>query len=135
MSESNVPAIKDSGNRFQYEGGAFRDNREGKGRMDLIPPQAVLRLSAWFEAGARKYSDRNWEKGIPFSRFVDAALRHLFKYLAGCDDEDHLAAVAWNVFCLMHFEENRPELQDIPAWKNEVSSFIYKIDYGDKGDE
>ena len=30
------------------------------------------------------------------------------------NDEDHLAAIAWNVFAVMHFEEVMPEMQDIP---------------------
>lgn len=122
--------IKDSGDRHEYETGARRDNREDKGRMDLVPPEAILRLSRWYEAGAKKYSDRNWEKGIPFSRYVDAALRHMFKYLAGCNDEDHLAAVAWNVFSLMHHEVHKKELQDLPGWKGHVSSFSYELDFG-----
>ena len=36
----------------------------GKGRCDLLPPNALLRLARHFENGSKKYGDRNWEKGI-----------------------------------------------------------------------
>jgi hypothetical protein len=74
--------------------------------------------------------DRNWEKGMNISRYADAAMRHLLKYMAGWNDEDHLAAVAWNVFSIMHHEKYFPELQDFPEWKDRVSGFIVKEDLG-----
>jgi hypothetical protein len=120
--------LKDSGNRENYESGAMRDNGTGKGRFDLVACQGLLRLSRLYEAGAKKYSDRNWEKGMNISRYVDAAMRHLTKYLAGCDDEDHLAAVAWNVFCIMHHEEELPEMQDLPKWRGRKTKWIYDLD-------
>lgn len=97
--------ILDSGNRHQYDTGAVRDMQEGKGRCDLLPPLAILRLSKHFEGGAEKYGERNWEKGIPINSFIDSALRHMLKYMAGHEDEDHLVAVAWNVMCAMELEE------------------------------
>lgn len=87
----------DSGSRQQYDTGAVRDNHEGKGRYDLLPYEAKRRWAVWTENGARKYEDRNWEKGIPLMRFLDAADRHLSKLIAGFTDEDHAAATIWNV--------------------------------------
>lgn len=110
--------IKDSGERTEFESGAVRDMKKGVGRMDLLPACAVIRLSKHFEAGAVKYDDRNWEKGIPIHSFIDSALRHLMKYLDGQDDEDHLCAAAWNCMCAMWTEEKLPEMQDIPARMN-----------------
>lgn len=107
--------IKDSGDRTQFETGAVRDMHEGKGRCDLLPPLALLRVAKHFEAGAVKYGDRNWEKGIPMHSFLDSGIRHLLKYMAGQDDEDHLCAAAWNILCALETEEKRPEMQDIPA--------------------
>ena len=107
--------IKDSGTRREFESGAVRDVQEGKGRLDLLPACAILRVARHFEAGAKKYNDRNWEKGIPVHSFIDSAQRHLKKYLDGHNDEDHLSAAAWNLLCAMWTEEKRPELQDIPA--------------------
>ena len=107
--------IKDSGSRTEFETGAVRDMHEGKGRCDLLPPNALLRLARHFEEGALKYSDRNWEAGIPTHSFIDSGLRHIFKYMAGEKDEDHLIAAVWNLVCLVETEIKRPEMQDIPA--------------------
>ena len=112
--------IKDSGNRRAFESGAVRDMQEGKGRMDLLPACAIIRLSKHFENGAKKYEERNWEKGIPTHSFIDSAIRHLMKYLDGATDEDHLCAAAWNCMCCMWTEEKRPDLIDIPSRLNPV---------------
>ena len=95
--------------------GAIREDKTGKGRCDLLPPCALIRLSKHFEKGAVDHGERNWEKGIPMHSFLDSALRHLFKYLDGMDDEDHLCAAAWNIICAMWTEEKHPEMQDIPT--------------------
>ena len=97
--------IKDSGNRHSFPTGAVRDMQEGKGRCDLLPPAAILRLARHFEAGAKKYGERNWEKGIPINSFIDSAMRHILKYMQGLQDEDHLVSAAWNLLCALEMEE------------------------------
>jgi len=103
-----------------YVSGATRSDRAGKGRYDLLPPRAMRRLARHFENGSAVHGDRNWERGQPLSRFIDSALRHLFQYLAGERDEDHLAAAAWNAMGIMEMEERiregllPSELDDIP---------------------
>jgi hypothetical protein len=106
--------VMDSGERRQYDTGAVRDRQRGKGRYDLLPPKAIDRIAKHFENGAVKYGDRNWEKGINLSDFIDSALRHTFKYLDGWNDEDHLAAAAWNLLCAIQTEIERPQMQNIP---------------------
>jgi hypothetical protein len=96
---------KDSGHREQFNTAAVRDSREGKGRYDLISPLALRRLVGVYERGANKYTDRNWERGMPLSRCLDSMLRHAFQYLEGRDDEDHLAQAVWNGFALLHYDE------------------------------
>lgn len=105
MVTTGPPPLPDSGAREEFATGSRRDTREGKGRFDLVSPIALKRLAQHYENGAKKYGDRNWEKGQPLSRFLDSAARHLFAYLAGARDEDHLAAVAWNVFAFIHVEQ------------------------------
>lgn len=100
-----IQDIQDSGTRRKFDTGAVRDMAEGKGRCDLLPPLALLRLAKHFENGCLKYGDRNWEKGIPISSFIDSALRHIFKFMAGQEDEDHLCAACWNLVCAMELEE------------------------------
>ena len=112
--------VKDSGHRKEYASGAVRDRPEGKGRFDLLEPELLFRLANHYEAGAKKYDDRNWEKGIPVSDCTNSALRHLTKFLAGQNDEDHLAAAAWNIAAIMRFEkEGDPKLLDLPRYQNE----------------
>ena len=109
--------IKDSGERTVFDSGAVRDMSWGKGRCDLLPMCVLLRLARHYEAGAYKYSERNWEKGIPAHSFVDSALRHIFKYMDGYRDEDHLIAAIWNLCGLAWTEEKRPECMDVPPSK------------------
>jgi hypothetical protein len=89
--------LKDSGNRNKFATGAVRDLSTGKGRYDFLPPHAIFRLATVYEKGAVKYAPRNWEKGIPLSRFWDSACRHWFQVLEGKTDEDHAAQAMWNV--------------------------------------
>ena len=106
--------ILDSGERTQFESGAVRDMHEGKGDMVSIPWEAILRLSKHYENGAKKYNRWNYRKGIHLSSYLDSAMRHLAKYMSGCDDEDHLAAAAFNVLGAMLVEQSTPDMVDIP---------------------
>lgn len=106
--------IDDGGSRQSFDTGAIREGQAGKGRFDLITPVGLRRLALWYELGAKKYDDRNWEKGMPTSNCLNSMFRHMTKYMAGMDDEDHLAAIVWNAFAIMHYEELLPEMQNIP---------------------
>lgn len=109
------PRIADSGNRTEFATGAVRDMHEGKGRYDLLPWDAMHELAIHCEQGAKKYGERNCEKGIPVHSLIDSAIRHLSCYLRGMKDEPHLRAAMWNVAFAIWMEKNRPEQQDIPA--------------------
>jgi len=87
-------------------------------------------LARHYENGSRKYGDRNWEKGIPCHSFADSALRHLFKYMDGQTDEDHLIAAIWNLCGLAWTEEKHPELIDIPARMKTSESLLHKRNQG-----
>lgn len=104
-----------------FETGAIRDIG-GKGRMDLLPMCALLRLSKYYETGCSTHGERNWEKGIPMHSFLDSAIRHLVKYMDGWIDEDHLCAAAWNIMSAMWTEEKRPDMQDIPSRASSLPS-------------
>ena len=54
--------------------------------------------------GAKKYGDHTWKLGQPASRFFSSLERHTKAFAKGDTSEDHLAAIAWNAFALMHFE-------------------------------
>ena len=107
--------ISDSGERTRFDTGAVRDLHAGKGRMDLLPWEALIEISKHCEEGALKYGERNCEKGIPIHSLIDSAFRHLAKYMSGATDEPHLRAAAWNVLFALYMEQVHPEMQDIPA--------------------
>lgn len=124
VSEYNTtPAelLDDSGKRILYgDGMAIREPSNGKGRYDLISPFASERLAKQYEDGSMKYAVRNWEKGMPFSRYIDSAKRHINKYVMGLEDEDHLAAAAWNIFAIMHHQElGQTHLDDMPHYMSQ----------------
>jgi hypothetical protein len=82
----------------------------GKIRFDLIPPEADFAIAAVGGFGAEKYGDRNWEKGMRYSRMLGSLKRHLNKWESGIhwDDESgmpHLYHVLWNVAALVAFDE------------------------------
>lgn len=76
----------------------------------------ILDVSVHYEEGAKKYGERNWEKGIPMHCFIDSAVRHLLKYLREDTDEDHKRAFVWNILGALWTHKNRPNLIDIPLY-------------------
>lgn len=98
-----------------FENGAVREDKTGKGRFDLIPWCAIMRVAKHMQQSLEVYSPRNWEKGLPMHSMIDSAFRHLAKYVDGQTDEDHLCAAATNLLMAMWMEEKRPEMQDIPS--------------------
>jgi dATP/dGTP diphosphohydrolase, N-terminal len=107
--EAKWKEVKDSGKRQHFKTGSVRDTDKGKGRFDLIPPYVLARLAQHYENGAAKYTDRNWEKGQPLTRYIDSTLRHITKWLLGDDNEDHLTAAIWNLFAVVNTEREIKE--------------------------
>ena len=98
---------KDSGVRAAYDSGMVRDTQEGKPRFDLMYPknipykdQMLTRLGELLERGQAKYGTRNWELANSqeeIDRFEGSGLRHYMQWMLGETDEDHAAAVLFNV--------------------------------------
>ncbi|WP_051018506.1 dATP/dGTP diphosphohydrolase domain-containing protein [Bartonella queenslandensis] len=95
-------------------------NDDGKARLELIPPLALMEIGRVLEFGAKKYGENNWRKGAHWSRFHGAALRHLLSWFEGEDKDSesglsHLAHAACCILFLMEFEakqigcDNRPD--------------------------
>ena len=103
---------------IHYEGGGVRESARGKGTYRFVPAVALKRLSHRYQYGELKYgATDNFKKGLPVSNCWDSAVRHLVAYMDGDNSEDHLAAVAWNVFTIMEMEKKHPEMCDIEARK------------------
>lgn len=93
---------KDSGYREQFSSGMVRDIQTNKPRYDLIGWGWKL-IKRWAELvgrGAVKYGELNFEKANSeeeYRRFKSSALRHMIQYFEGETDEDHAAAVCFNL--------------------------------------
>lgn len=97
----------DSGQRVEFDSGMVRDTDEGKPRYDLIPIAPLRRVAELYERGAKKYGSFNWQNANSveeLQRFKASGLRHYYQYLNGERDEDHAAAVVFNVFAQMWLE-------------------------------
>jgi hypothetical protein len=123
IADRQFVGMQDSGKREEFETGAVRDTADGKARPDLISPFATEKLAHWLRLGAEKYAARNWERGIPLSRCLASAQRHLLKYQQGAEDgEDHLTAAYCNIMFMIHTVEMikrriLPEsLDDLPRY-------------------
>jgi hypothetical protein len=115
--------MTDSGKRQQFgKGMAMRDTADDKPRPDLISPFAEERVGHWLRLGAAKYAERNWERGMPFTRCLASLKRHLMKFQQGKRDEDHLAAIIFNAQAIIHYEAMieagvlPAELNDMPCY-------------------
>jgi hypothetical protein len=89
-----------------------------KPMMHLLAPTWTLGVAQVLTYGAKKYPDAyNWRKGIVSSRYIAAALRHIFAWLGGEDlDKESGLHHLWHASaCLMFCFEicrERPELDD-----------------------
>ncbi len=93
--------VKDSGSREKYDSGMVRDVTEAKVDYSLALDGPMFeRYAAHMTKGSKKYDKRNWMKAIgpeELARFRESALRHFFQWYRGDTDEDHAAAVFFNI--------------------------------------
>lgn len=93
---------KDSGERQEFSTGMKRDVQTDKPRYDLIGSGWDL-IKRWAELvgrGAVKYGELNFEKAATeeeMNRFKSSAMRHMVQWFRGETDEDHAAAVCFNL--------------------------------------
>ena len=87
--------------------GAKRFDAE-KIRVDLIPARATEEVGKVFTFGAKKYGDRNWEKGMDWTRMIASSKRHLLAIEKGEDYDPesgllHSAHLACNSLMLTEY--------------------------------
>lgn len=88
--------------------------KDVSGKMWKSEADMVLDLAKHFEEGAKKYGERNWEKGLPVHCYIDSAVRHYLKWRHGDEDEPHDRAFVWNLVCCIWTMKHRPDLDDLP---------------------
>ena len=94
---------------------------EGKLRMELLSPTSIEGLAQVLTFGAKKYEDRNWEKGIAWSRVYGALQRHLSAFWGGRDTDyetglPHLDHAACCIHFLQHYARHNEEFDDRPQY-------------------
>ena len=75
MSEDQKKIITKEGLRFN----------EGKTRHDLVPAFAQEQYAKVLTKGAEKYAERNWEKGMAWSKVLSSLKRHILAFEKGED--------------------------------------------------
>lgn len=92
---------------------------KGKLPYHLLAPEFLEDVSQVLEFGANKYSARNWEEGMDWSRVFSALMRHMWAWWGGKDlDEEtgfsHLAHAACCVMFLLAYERRKVGFDDRP---------------------
>ena len=81
-----------------------RKDDQGKVRLELLPPEFLMAVGEILTFGAQKYADRNWERGMNWSRVFGALMRHLWAWWRGdpCDPETGKSHL-WHAGCCVAF--------------------------------
>lgn len=99
---------------------------DGKSPYELLAPELLEGLSIVLGKGARKYSKRNWEKGMQWGRVFGACMRHMWAWWRGenIDNETGLSHL-WHASCCIMFlvayeqrgvgEDDRPIISSTKA--------------------
>lgn len=111
--------IKDSGERMQFDSGMVRDVTTDKTNVALVYDGPMFwRWAVHLTKGALKYSKRNWMKANgekEYERFRESAARHFQQWYRGDKDEDHAAAVFFNINGAEYVKENLNAEKEVPA--------------------
>lgn len=110
---------KDSGKRETFESGMVRDTQENKTLYHLVFDGPMIhRWAGLLTRGAKKYTEGNWMKaeGVEeLNRFRSSAARHFVQWIMGEPDEDHAAAVVFNINGHEYVKDRLNAEDDLPC--------------------
>lgn len=110
--------VKDSGKRQEFTSGMVRDTQEGKTDYTVILDGPMLdRWAVHLTKAKLKYPDikpgvANWTLAAgeeELQRFKKSAMRHFMQWIHGDVDEDHAAALYFNI---NGYEYTKTKLKD-----------------------
>jgi len=100
--------MQDNGSRKLYPTGFIKEI-DGKPYLtwlfetpgiELVPRELIERVAALMVLGARKYAPDNWRLGTSpeaLQEYRNSLARHIIAWYRGDNDEDHGAAVIFNI--------------------------------------
>jgi hypothetical protein len=105
-------AVGRHGTTAKFGTGAVRSDAVEAFRYDLVSPIGLREVARACAEGASKYSDFNWEKGMPVHDLLNHAIAHVYAFLSGDRSEPHLGHAAWNLMAAIHSHELWPHLNE-----------------------
>lgn len=89
-------------------------------RYDLLPDDSLVSLVEVYTKALTKYPERNWEKGMSWSRIFGSLMRHSWAFWRGerLDPETgchHMAMAAWNCLALCSYSLRDVGTDDRPT--------------------
>lgn len=99
----------------EFSTGAIRDNEDDKNDfIETISWTALDRFAKYMTGKKKKYGAGNFKKGIDIDSYERSLARHLHKYLVNKYEngdlekqDDHLSAMVFNIFGIMHEQERK----------------------------
>lgn len=100
-------------------------NNKGKLRWSLVDMKTLEGLVKVLMMGAEKYSDFNWQKGLPINEVYESLMRHLVSFMDGEDNDtesglSHLDHALCNIYFMKWFMDNKPEMDNRRKKKVEI---------------
>lgn len=101
---------------FKISAGGTKHD-QGKPDFTYLSYEFLEEIAKVREFGAKKYTRGNWKKGFKVTRSLAAALRHIFAFLSGQDNDpesgySHLAHAACCLEHAIYDMKHRPENDD-----------------------
>lgn len=128
--------IKDSGKREEFSSGMVRDTADNKDNAALVKDGPMYkRWVRHLTNGAKKYAKRNWMKAsgeAELERFRESAQRHFDQWFAGERDEDHAAAVFFNINGAEYVKDRFDGKPDQEWLKNTAAAGLQNLRHGGK---
>lgn len=120
-----------------FESGAIRDadnTKEDYG--ETISWTAFKRYAQFMTRQKAKYGEGNFKLGIPVKSYEQSLLRHVQKYMENKYEQgtvevdfDHLSAMVFNIFGIMHEEERvrKNRANETTFSKDIMNSFLTQL--------
>jgi hypothetical protein len=97
----------------KFETGALRDADDTKPDfIETVSWTALRKFGEYMTSKKSRYGAGNFKKGIPIESYEQSLVRHLQKYLENKyedgkqeREEDHLSAMIFNIFGILHEQE------------------------------